>query len=152
MMELDKGAVTRMENTVKQGQRNQMVGPAKQAAQSSLKNQVKRPVRKGGPSVGQNYQQVIQPQAPADIPTGGPVLPQQPEFDAGVFKQDMIDGIVGQVRTTNFLNSPAAKDAQTSVQLKELFNQFNPNKKPDPRSLVDRVVNRMGINPNDNEQ
>lgn len=145
MVELDKGAVTRMNNTIKQGERNQMAGPAKDIAQASLRNQVKGPERKAGPPVGN----IPQP-APIDIPTGAPPLPAQSEqFNAGVFKPDPIENFVHQKRTTDFLNSAAAKDAQTSVVLKELFNQFNPNKKPDPRSLVDRVVNRMGLNPNE---
>lgn len=144
MVELDKGAVTRMNNTIKQGERNQMVGPAKDIAQMSLRNQVKGPERKAGFPVG-----IPQP-APINIPTGNQPLPAQPEqFDAGVFKPDPIENFVHEKRTKDFLNSAAAKDAQTSVVLKELFNQFNPNKKPDPRSLVDRVVNRMGLNPNE---
>jgi hypothetical protein len=147
MSELDKGAVTRMDNTIAQAKRQTMPGPGSNAAQASLRHQVKGPKRQGGSPVG-DYSQVVKPQ-PVNIPTGGPQLPPNPEFDAGVFKQDMADSIVGQIRTNNFLNSAAAKDAMTSVQLKEMFNQFNPNKKPDPRSLVDRVVNRMGLNPNE---
>jgi hypothetical protein len=136
-----------MDNTIIQAKRQTMPGPGAQAAQASLKHQVKGSKVSGLP-VG-NMDKVIKPQ-PTNIPTGGPTqLPPQPEFDPGIFKQDMADSIVGQIRTNDFLNSAAAKDAMTSVQLKEFFNQFNPNKKPDPRSLVDRVVNRMGLNPNE---
>lgn len=142
---MNKSAETRMANTETQAQRNTMVGPGAQAAQASLKDQV-HGSRKVGSPVG-DYKEAVTPQ-PIDIPTGEPNRQVVPEFDAGVFKEDMADSIVGQIRTNNFLNSAAAKDAMTSVQLKEIFNQFNTNKKPDPRSLVDRVVNRMGLNPN----
>lgn len=146
MVELDKGAVTRMDNTIKQGKRNQMNGPGAQAAQQSLRHKVKGPERKAEAPVGvSNYGEVLQPK-PVNIPTGGPQLPPQPEFDPAVFKEDVENTLLGTIKTNQFLNSAAAKDAQTSVQLKEIFNQFNPNKKPDPRSMVDRVVNRMGLN------
>ena len=107
-----KSAETRMDNTVKQAKRNTMVGPGAQAAQASLKHQVQG----SKASVG-NYKEVVTPQ-PTEIPTGEPTRQVVPEFDAGVFKEDMADSMVGQIRTNNFLNSPAAKDAMTSVQLK----------------------------------
>jgi hypothetical protein len=146
---LDERAETRMDNTIKQSKRNQMVGPGNEAAKQSLRHQVKGPEHKGGPPVGIPQRELPPPK---NIPTGGPALsaPSLPEeFDVGIFKEDLVEGIANQVRTFNFINSPAAKDARTSVELKEIFNKFNPNKRPDPRSFVDRVVNRMGINPNE---
>ena len=146
---LDKGAITRMNNTITQGKKNRLAGgPGGNAAEASLQKQLSpKPVAKDGPSVGQS--QVLRPE-PINIPTGGPPnLPPQPEFDPVVFKEDVVNNLLGTIKTNQFLNSAAAKDAKTSVELKEMFNQFNPNKKPDPRSMVDRVVNRMGINPNE---
>lgn len=151
---LDKGAVTRMNNTITQGKKNQMkVGPGGNIAQQTLKKQLSpQPVANSQPPVGNNYKDVITP-SPVNIPTGGPSpqaqMPNQPEFDPEVFKEDVVNNLLGTIKTHQFLNSAAAKDAKTSVELKEIFNQFNPNKKPDPRSMVDRVVNRMGINPNE---
>lgn len=147
MVALNKGAVTRMDNTIKQGKRNQMTGPGADAAKQSLKNQVHGPAKSAGSPVGNTYDQVMQPQPPMEFPTGGTNdMPRQPDFDPAVFKEDVGLSLLGNIKTHQFLNSPAAKDAQTSVQLKEIFNQFNTNKKPDPRSMADRVVNRMGLN------
>lgn len=149
---LDKGAVTRMNNTITQGKKNRLVGgPGGNAAQASLQKQLSpKPVAKNGPPVG-DFEEVLRPQ-PINIPTGGPPnLPAQPEFDPAVFKEDVVNNLLGTIKTNQFLNSAAAKDAKTSVELKEIFNQFNPNKKPDPRSMVDRVVNRMGIDPNEKQ-
>lgn len=148
---LDKGAVTRMNNTIIQGKKNQMkVGPGGQIAQQSLKKQLSPPpAPKSRPPVGNNYNDVLTP-SPVNVPTGGPSpMPQQPEFDPEVFKEDVVNNLLGTIKTHKFLDSPAAQDAKTSVELKEMFNQFNPNKKPDPRSLVDRIVHRMGLNPNE---
>lgn len=143
-MLMNEGAQTRMDNTIRQAKRQTMPGPAAEAAQASLRHKVKTDPPKVSPPVGNVNKGGSN--VPTNIPTGGPSLPPQPDFDVGVFKEEMVDNIATQIRSTNFLNSPAAKDAMTSVQLKEMFNQFNPNKKPDPRSIVDRVVNRMGLN------
>lgn len=152
---LDKGAVTRMNNTITQGKKNQMkVGPGGEIAQQSLKKQLSpKPAPKSRPPVGNNYDEVLRTQAPlVNIPTGGPSsMPpdQSAQFNPEVFKEDVVNNLLGTIKTHQFLNSAAFQDAKTSVELKEMFNQFNPNKKPDPRSMVDRVVNRMGINPNE---
>lgn len=154
---LDKGAVTRMNNTITQGKKNRLAGgPGGNAAEASLQKQLSpKPVAKGrwnprGEFVPE-FPEVLRPE-PINIPTGGPPnLPPQPEFDPAVFKEDVVNNLLGTIKTNQFLNSAAAKDAKTSVELKEMFNQFNPNKKPDPRSIVDRVVNRMGINPNEEQ-
>jgi hypothetical protein len=148
MVELDKGAVTRMDNTKKQAKRMQM--PGNQAAQQSLRNQVHAPPKSKVNAVGtvqKNYDDVLQPQASA-MPTEQSGLPPQPEFDPAVFKEEMGNHLLGNIKTTQFLNTAAAKDATTGVILKEQFNQFNPNKTPDSRSMIKRILGRMGVDPN----
>lgn len=150
---LNKGAVTRINNDgVRARARGASNAPGGQAASRALASDIKRaPVKKAASPVGNQtnqYPEVLSA-PPVAIPTGGPSPMPQQEFDPELFQQNMVDNIVGTVRTHQFLNSAAAQDAKTSVELKEMFNQFNPNKKPDPRSMVDRVVNRMGINPNE---
>lgn len=143
---LNKGAVTRLNNDkVKAAQMSMPHNPAAQAALREQTSEIRGPRT----PVGRPEQPVIQnlaPQRGVSVPEGGPQLPPQPDFDPAIFKQDMEDNIIGTIRTQQFLNSPRVKDAQTSIQLKEFFNQHNPNRKPDPRDLLDRVVNRIGVN------
>jgi hypothetical protein len=148
-MTLDKGAVTRLENDKTRAA--QMSMPHNKAAQAALRKQTREvngprnPVGSGPQSAQGSIVQNLAPQRQVPVPEGGPQLPPDPEFDPAIFKEDMEDNIVGQIRTQQFLSSPRVKDAQTSIQLKEFFNQHNPNRKPDPRDLMDRVVSRIGV-------
>lgn len=147
---LDKGAVTRINND--QVRAKQMQMPHNQAAQMSLKEQTSE-VRKGSNPVGRGSMpspkgalQNLAPQRGLSLPEPASELANPPEFDPDQFNKDMEDNILGQVRTEQFLKSPRLKDALTSIQLKEFFNQHNPRRKPDPRDLMDRVISRMGFN------
>lgn len=141
-----KSAVTRMNNNLVNAARASM--PLNAAAQASLRHQSSS-ANPSGPPVGNHSQgdplQGLQPMAPVELPTGGPQMAPDPEFDPEVFKQNVIDNVVGQVRTQQFLNSPQVKDAVTTTRLKNVFNSGNPRRSPDSRNLFEQVMSRMGV-------
>lgn len=135
------------ERNVTEAKQNALQGPGANAAQQSLRQQLPKPTQIKTAPVGRLELPERQPQSnPVELPTGGPVMPPPEEgFDPEVFKEDMVSNILGQIRTKQFANSPRVKDATTSVQIKEFFNQHNPNRKPDGRSLIEQVTSRMGM-------
>lgn len=137
-------AVTRMNNNLVNAARLSM--PFNAAAQASLRNQTSSSHPSGPPVGPTGNVSAIQPQPVGQValPTGGPVGPPQPDFDPEVFKENLLDTVVGEVRTQNFMNSARVKDAATSVRLKNVFNATNDQKMPDDRNLLEQVINRMG--------
>jgi hypothetical protein len=134
------------EKNVTEAKQNALQGPGANAAQQSLRQQMPKPTQVKTAPVGRLELPERQPQAPVELPTGGPVMPPPEEgFDPEVFKEDMVSNILGQIRTKQFVNSPRVKDATTSVQIKEFFNQNNPNRRQDGRSLIEQVTSRMGM-------
>jgi hypothetical protein len=140
----DKRAVTRFANNQIEAKQRGMTS----AAQQSLRRQTGEKPRQPREVPQQtalparrlpSFQQTA-------IPTEGPALPdaQLQDFDPEVFKADYEDNLVEQIRLEQFMNSEPVKDAQTSIMLKEAFNQNNENRKPDPRNLLDRVLSRLG--------
>lgn len=146
---LDPGAVTRMANVQKQAARQTM--PFNQAAQASLRHQVKgtSAPRTGPPVVTQPQNATLAPQAPGSVtvPTGGPQAPQEMAagFDPAIFAEQALDQIVGEVRTQQFMESPRVKDAMESIRLKNLMNADNPRYVKDTRPLFQQLVSKMGM-------
>lgn len=136
----NKSADTRMKNVKKNAKQMGMVGnPAAQASLRKETSQVKvAPVGKLQVSERQEAQ-------PVELPTGGPVMPEQPEFNPEIFKEDMTNNIAAQIRTQQFAQSPRIQDATTSIQLKEFFNKSNPDKRNDTRTLLDQIISRTGL-------
>lgn len=144
-----KSATTRFNNSQLNGARAAM--PFNVAAQQSLRNQSSG-ATPSGPPVGpkQNPNDLIMPfapeGAPAPLPTGGPALPvEQPKYNPLEFRDKTIDKILEEFRQEKFINSPRVKDAATSVRLKNFFNNSNPDRMPDSRNMLDRVLARMGL-------
>lgn len=142
-----KSAVTRMNNNLVNAAKLSM--PFNAAAQASLRHQTSG-AKPSGPPVGPSQPPAqssgLEPQVTEQValPTGGPVGPPQPDFDPEIFKENLLDQIVGEVRTQHFLNSARVKDAATTEVLRERFNLHNPDKMPEGRNLIQRVLNRIG--------
>jgi hypothetical protein len=148
----NKSATTRFNNNQINAARALM--PFNKAAQDSLRNQTSS-ANPSGPPVGTQNNDPAQllsgleppAQGPVGVPTGGPQLPveQTQEFDPEVFRENMLDELVGTIRTQKFLNSPRVKDAVASVRLKNFFNHNNPERIPDNRNLITQVLSRLQI-------
>lgn len=146
-----KSATTRFNNNQIEAQQRAM--PFNQAAQQSLRKQSSASNPSGPPaSVPRNSNELqgvgglLGPQQ-APLPTGGPVMaPEAAQgFDPAVFQEQALDELVGSIRTQEFINSPRVKDAATSVRLKNFFNNSNPDRRPDSRTLLEQVLNRIGV-------
>lgn len=146
-----KSATTRFNNTQVDAQQRAM--PFNAAAQASLRKQSSASNPSGpavAPTQNPNDFQVqgsqVGPQQ-VNLPTGGPVMPEEAvqDFDPAVFQEQALDTLVGSIRTQEFINSPRVKDAATSVRLKNFFNATNPDKREDPRTLFQQVLNRIGV-------
>lgn len=145
-----KSAMTRFNNTKAQAAR--MAMPHNQAAQAAIRKQTSKstpggpPAVAGSPDPGQLLPG-FEPQQPVALPTGGPQMPldQSADFDPEVFKQDVLNEVVGQVRQQQFLESPQVKDAATSVRLKNWFNRGDPARVEDSRNLLQQVISRTGL-------
>ena len=136
----NKSADTRMKNTKTNAKQMGMVGnPAAQASLRKKTSQVKVA------PVGKLQVPERQEAPPVALPTAGPALEPQPEFNPEVFKEDMTNNIAAQIRTQQFVQSPRIQDATTSIQLKEFFNKSNPDKRNDTRTLLDQIISRTGL-------
>lgn len=144
----NKSAMSRFNNT--KAQAAQMAMPHNQAAQAAIRKQYSKSTP-GGPPVSSpdpgQLLQGVQPQQPVALPTGGPQMPleQSADFDPEVFKEDLLNEVVGQVRQQQFLESPQVKDAATSVRLKNWFNGGDPTRVEDPRNLLQQVISRARL-------
>lgn len=145
-----KSATTRFNNNQVNAAKGAM--PFNQAAQQSLRKQTSGSNPSGAPVAPTFDVKQLQgggaPQAPqqAVLPTGGAGLPPDAAegFDPAVFQEQQLNEIVGSIRTQEFFNSPRVKDAASSVRLKNFFNNTNPERKPDPRNLLQQVLGRIG--------
>lgn len=146
-----KSATTRFNNNQIAAQQRSM--PFNVAAQASLRKQTSASKPSGpaaAPTQNPNELQLqggpLGPQQ-VNLPTGGPALPQEAAegFDPAVFQEQALDTLVGSIRTQEFINSPRVKDAASSVRIKNFFNATNPDKRPDPRTLFQQVLNRIGV-------
>ncbi len=145
---VNKSAQTRFNNDRTVAAQRSMVGnPAAQASLRKQSHTIKG--YKGSPPVGNTP--LIQPQAPVSLPTGGPQLPpeQTEAFDPVVFRENMVNQIVGAARTQEFIESPQVKDALTSVTVRNFFNATNPNATPDNRSILQKVMSRLRLGDDD---
>lgn len=139
----NKSAETRMENTKIDAKRMNL--PGNLGAQQALRNQTSQV---HASPVGRLELPKPQHHVPVELPTQGPAMPEpEQEFNPEVFKEDMVNHMIGQIRTEKFIQSPRVKDAMTSIQIKEFLNQANPNRPKDTRSLLDQVIDRMGMRP-----
>lgn len=144
----NKSATTRMNNNQVSAARATM--PFNQAAQQSLRNQYSKK-NLGQPSVGSSNQQVQLPNQPnpqVSMPTGGPQAPMQAaeNFDPGVFAEEALDTLVGDIRTKQFLESPRVKDAMEAIRFKNMMNRDNSRYIPDSRPIFEQVIDRIGFN------
>lgn len=150
----NQSAATRFNNDLTQGARQTMAGaPGGQAAQQSLFNKTASTKAPAGPPVGPKpmahppspISQLPNPMQPVGMPTGGPQM-QTPlaDFDAGAFRENIINELVGQARMRHFFSDPQVKDAVTVTNLNRYFNATNPSAFPDTRSLLDRAMSRLG--------
>lgn len=142
----NKSAETRFQNNQIDASRRSM-GP-NLAAQMSLRKQTSESKSGGKPLTQQSQTQpLIQPQSPVTLPTGGPRLPpeQTEGFSPEVFKENILNEIIGTVRTQEFIESPQVKDALTSVTVKNFFNATNPDAIPDNRSIFQKIVSRLQL-------
>lgn len=144
----NKSAMTRFNNT--KAQAAQMAMPHNQAAQAAIRKTYSKSTPGGPPAGNPDPGQLLQglePQQPVALPTGGPQMPldQSAGFDPEVFKQDVLNEVVGQVRQQQFLESPQVKDAATSVRLKNWFNGGDPARVEDPRNLLQQVISRARL-------
>ena len=151
-----KSATTRFNNSQIKAQQASM--PHNAAAQQALRKQYSGSTP-GGPPVGPtaNPNELVSSMVPqgggeAEIPTGGPQMPLDEGFDPAVFKENMLDELVGNVRTQQFINSPRVKDAVTSVRLKNFLNSTNPDRVPDSRNLLSQVLSRMKMGPHNESE
>jgi hypothetical protein len=138
-------ATTRFNNN--QIRAAQLSMPHNAMAQASLRRMGNSGNPVGQPVSSNPIQNVMQSAGPVEIPTGGPQMPveQTVGFDPGVFKDNVLEDLVNQVRTQKFINSPAVKDAMSSVTLRNFFNATNPNAVPDNRSLMRQVLARLRL-------
>lgn len=145
----NKSAATRFNNGQINAARATM--PHNAAAQASLRNQYSKKNSTGEPPVGTrpnpNPLQGLEPQTPVQVPTGGPssMGVQDTEFDPAVFMEEAVSTMVGQIRQEQLMESPRVKDAMTAIRFKNIMNSENPNYNPDPRSLFEQVVSRIGL-------
>jgi hypothetical protein len=134
----NQGAMTRFNNGELNAQRAAM--PLNLAAQMTLRNQTSASHPSGPPVVNNPVQQLTAPQAPVASP---PVMPQSPVPSPEAVQNNVLNQIVGSIRTQQFMNSPRVKDSQQAVRLKAFFNEGNIDAKPDTRSFFDKVVSRV---------
>jgi hypothetical protein len=144
----NKSAMTRFNNTKSQAAR--MAMPHNQAAQAALRKQTSKS-KPGGPPAGSpdpgQLLQGLEPPQPVALPTGGPQMPleQTADFDPEVFKDELLNEVVGSIRQQQFIESPQVKDAATSVRLKNWFNGGDPARVEDPRNLLQQVISRARL-------
>lgn len=143
----NKSATTRFNNSQITAARGQMVG--NRMAQQALRNQYSKK-NPGAPVGGNQSSQAVLPQQPVgnvQLPTGGPQMSEQAaqDFDPSVFADELINNLVGEIRTEQFLESPRVKDAMTSIRLKNIMNSDNPRYRKDPRPLFQQVVSKIGM-------
>jgi hypothetical protein len=121
-----------------------MGGPGADAARSALQQYHSSPLNPVGqqPQSAPAVNPII---SPAPLPTGGPQLPveQTQNFDPSVFKDNILDEVLQTAKQQKFLNSPAVKDAVSSITLRNFFNFTNPNAIPDQRSMFRQVISRL---------